>query len=426
VTLLGFVAVLSFWDWLETRRTQPAVIYALLAPLTIFLHLGAGPYVAAPLVFAAILAIAGPAGERPPVRAVAAFALALAVGVAAFLWPARDSFLGLLEAKLHGGSIRVATLVGVAKLQAGVVSAPLMLVVAGVAAVGYARLLGAQPRFAAYVATIATVHVAGLFLLKPPKIEQSVVLSRYLLVLTPFLLLCVAIGLATPWWPQRTTARRRVQWIAIAVSFAVLSAAGPLADRDLWSSSLAHHSDFMAFDQPRPTMAAAAVPDFYHRLARRAATAPVIEFPYLNSFHTATPLRIYQSIHRHAILGSSIRMRDYGPSVAYRNLVPPHPVAFLATDARHLVVHRDLGAEVRRTQGVPAVEPRRRPLELRSFTRLRRRSWRLSRQLRAAWGTPHYSDGTIEVWDLDAVRRRERRTLSNEAPPQTDEMKRSA
>jgi len=90
------------------------------------------------------------------------------------------------------------------------------------------------------------------------------------------------------------------------------------------------------------------------------------------------------------------------PRLAFRNLVPLTPEAFLASRARWLVVHRDLGAE---EEAVPdPLWPRRMGVGRRFRETFQSEGRRLPRLLRRAWGKPVFADGQAVVWDLDRVR----------------------
>jgi hypothetical protein len=222
VVLLSAGAVLAFARWwppagelASSGRGRPgaALAYVLLAALAVWFHLGAAPFVAAPLLFAlgdlgaARLArrrTAAPPGQRPGPPAgrglarLALLAAALAAACGLFLLPARASLAALVAAKRQAQSVSAGTWMTVLRLEAGTASPLLAALFWAAAAGGLLVLLRRRPRLALYTATLVAVHLLGILLLSPLGLGNALVLDRYLLPALPVVLLWVAAGLAPP------------------------------------------------------------------------------------------------------------------------------------------------------------------------------------------------------------------------------------
>ncbi len=398
--LLSAIAVWCFARWLETRRPVLAVGYVLAALGAIWLHPLAAAFVGAPLLYAAGWRLRGGASEAPSWRALTLVGAGLALGLAALLLPAHESLLELLGTRRQLLPPRAAAWPIVARLQLGSAQPAVLFLYAAAAAVGLVALARERPRVAAYTGTLVAVQIVALLVLRPFQFDQPLVLSRYLLVCTPVLLLWVAAGLVLSW---RSFGAPAPGWLAAAAVSVVGVAgflAGPLADRAYRSSSFVHHNDFLAFDQPRPRLGPADLPAFYRELSDERGA--LVEFPWHPWWIFSRAVPAYQALHGRRVLVSTPDRELMAYDPALRNYVAPTPAALAASGAQWVVVHRDLGAEESRIPSRRDVGRRRVSDALSEDTRalLRRQAATLSAVLEASWGPPEFSDRQIQAWRL--------------------------
>lgn len=386
--LLGCAAVAAFDGWLRRPGWRPAVAYVALATFALWFHLGAGPLVVAPLLVGGIVVLARRGRGAVPLLLLA---LATAAAFVALLLPAQETLLPLAAAK-HG---RFAALPGeggeVAALLAGVrwpLAAAAFWLLAGI---GLVRLGRRDPRLAGLASAALAGQLAGIAVLAPVGHQSAVILDRYLMPALPWALLLAAEALGAPWsgpW-------RRAQPAVAAVAVAALLALGPFLDAELTRTSFAHDEPFLRFTTPRPRLPAGAVPAVYRWLST-APPGAVLETPWHPVWRFSRASAVYQRHHRRAVVVAVFGAAFGDPRLAFRNMVPARPSGLLASRARWLVVHRDVGRE----EG--GVAPGMVPPELRR--RLREGAARHAALLRAAWGRPDRADGATWCWDLERVR----------------------
>ena len=219
--LLAFAAVVTFDRWWRDRSRGAAAAYAALAAGAVYFHLGAAPLVGAPILYAVLETLVdrrgAPAAERA--RALLPLAVPLAgltVLLAALLLPARQSLVEL--AGLHGDGALPdpATWLDVARLQLGTSAFSLVAVAVGVAARGAWILYRRDARFGLYLLTLAAVHTGWLLLFAPHLFQHLLVVNRYFLLLLPFLLALLALGLASPWTSRPSRVARIAQDAGVA------------------------------------------------------------------------------------------------------------------------------------------------------------------------------------------------------------------
>jgi hypothetical protein len=407
MVLLAFVAAMAFERWWRTRRPGAAVSYAVSGAAAAWFHLGAAPFVAAPLLWGGLAAL-----RRPPrLRRLGAVALAgagLAAGFAAFLLPAWESFAGMLGEKSgHGlpswrgaGEVALA-FTGVAEPWAG-------LGFWALAAAGLAVLARRRPAFASYSLLLVAVHLAATLVMRPFALAATVVFHRYVLVTLPLVLAWVAVALAAGGEAlvRLAAARGRPLRAAAAAApaavLALLILAGPYSDPRVLYSSFLHDTDFVQLAAPLPAMQGRrTVSAFYHELAAAPDEQPVIELTALPTWMWESQVRAYQDVHRQRVYLSPQEPALFAGGLDLANHVEPRPEAFLATPARWLVVHRRSVWELDRI-GTESWTGLRVPPPLRPLSR--RVARRLGGWLERRWGPPDHADARILVWDLERVR----------------------
>jgi hypothetical protein len=403
MTLFALAAAAAFAVWWRTLRPAYAVAYVVLGGLAVWLHLGAAPIVGAPFLFALCdLGWGRKEERRRRLVSLALLAGGLALALAAFLIPARQSLWGLIAEKRQAQNIPGETITDVLTLQAGTASHPLTVLFWLAALLGLVALLLRDRRLGLYTLTLAGVQLVGIRLLSPLGLANPLILDRYLLPILPLLLLWVACALALPWRPLAGWGFRgvAVQGVLAAAFLLLLANRGPLADRTLWASSFMHHDDFLSFYAPRPRIALDAIPWPYEEMAKAAGAGAVIEYPW-SSFAGLRTLYLYQEVHGRRVQVSGPQRLLFDPALALANVVPPGPETFCASGARFLAVHLRIAHE--EDQIVAPEEARLGEREMRPDLRrtLHDQAETMAQSLTDLWGDPTWAAPSLRFWDLD-------------------------
>ena len=400
MVLFAFGAVMAFEAWWRNRSRTAVAAYVLLGALAVWFHLGAGPIVAAPFLFAAGDALARRKELGRDLRDLVLLGLALCAAFALFLVPARESLLALVASKRAEQTVPWSTVLpSLLRLQAGTAADWLAALFWVAALAGLIRLLRSDRRLALYTLTVAGGHVAGLLILSPMGLASPVILGRYLLPIFPFVLLWTAAAFGSPGQAVGRVQRlQRFQIVAAGLFVLALVLMGPFAHPAVRRTSFLHHNDFVGFYKaPRTALPAEAVPAFYRRL--RGET--VLEYPWLFAWDSNRTFYLYQEVHGGRVVVSTPQRILFRPPLALRNAAAPEPEAFCRSGARFLIVHRNVAREEDR------LAPGGRLSDFEVSQRLRRMlremAAHLGRELEGRWGEPVYSDRFLRVWDLPAV-----------------------
>ena len=385
MVLFSFGAVMAFEAWWRTRSRRSGAVYVLLGTLAVWFHLGAGPIVAAPFLFAAGDALARREDLRRDLRDLVLLGLSLTAAFALFLVPARASLLRVIAGKSVEQSVPWSeVLPGVLRLQAGATVGLLAWIFWTAVVAGLIVLIRKDRRLALFTLTVVVGHVAGLLILSPMGLASPVILGRYLLPILPFVLL----------WASVAFGSLRVGGGGVLI---VLVAWGPFAAPVARRTSFLHHNDFVGFYRPYRTAPAEAVPAFYQRLKGET----VLEFPWTLVWESNRTFYVYQEVHGGRVLVSTPQRIFFRPPLALRNTVEPEPRAFCRSGARYAIVHRNVAREEDRIapggriSEVEAAQPLRRLL--------RESAAALANRLKRDWGEPVYADKLLWVWDLSGV-----------------------
>jgi hypothetical protein len=377
VVLLAFGAAVAFEAWWREGGWGKGAAYSVLAALAFWFHPVAAPLVLSPLVFGAFASFR----DRRRALTLAGVAAGTVVAFLVFFFPARESFLEVIRSKHQEVELTPRVFGALAELQAGTAVALLAGLFWVGAAFGVLRLAKEERRLAAFTGLLVAAQVAGLLWISPLGLDAPLIFHRYALVALPCVLLWLAAALGRP----------RVAGVVILV----LALAGPFADRTWWRSSFPHHDDRLAFYVSRP---AAPLPAAYGKLG----PGVILEAPWIPVWRVSRAVALYQEIHGREVVTASPEPLLADPHLAFRNLVAVNPEAFLASRARWLVVHRDLGAE---EEAIPdPLWPPRMGVGRRFRETFQTEGQRLPRILRHAWGRPDFADDRVVVWDLDRVR----------------------
>jgi hypothetical protein len=380
MVLFSFGAVMAFEAWWRTRSWKSGAAYVALGALAVWFHLGAGPIVAAPFLFAAVDALVRRKDLGRDLRHLLLLGLAITGAFALFLVPALGSLLEVVAGKRIEQSVPWGSVLpGILRMQAGTAAGWMALLFWLEVLVGLAWLMRRERRFALYTVTVVAGHVAGLLFLSPFGLASPVIFGRYLLPVLPFVLLWAAAAF------DRVPA-----WSAAPLVLALLLV-GPFADPAARRTSFLHHNDFVGFYQPRPEMPAADVPDFYRRLHGET----VVEFPWLFIWESNHSFYLYQEVHRGRVVVASPQRILFRPPLALRNAVAPDPGPICRSGARYLIVHRNVAREEDRIAPGELAQPLR--------FMLRESAADLGDRAAREWGRPVYADHWLRAWDLAAV-----------------------
>lgn len=382
MVLLSFGAVMAFEVWWRTRSWRAGTAYVLLGALAVWFHLGAGPIVAAPFVFAAGELLARRVDPGRGLRDLLVLGLSLAAAFALFLVPSRHSLLALIAKKSKEQAIPWSDVVpDLFRHQAGTSHAWLAALFWLAALAGLALLLRRDRRLALFTVTVAAGHVFGILILSPMGLDNATIFGRYLLPILPFTLLWVASAFGGP---------GIMKTLGAGLLILLLAAGGPFASPFSWRTPFLHHSGLVGFYKPAQRLPDEAVPGFYRRL--RGET--VVEHPWIYRWDTNDAFHLYQAAHGGRVKVSSPQRILFRPPLALRNAVRPEPEALCRSGARYVIVHMNLAREENRIPGGRLAEfP-----ELRRM--LRQSSMVLAGRLRRQWGEPVYVDRWIQAWDL--------------------------
>ncbi len=430
VALLGFVALTCFWRFWEgtgrwAGRFGWAVGYGVAGATAAWFHPGAGPFVAAPLAFAAgdlalrrlprarrARAAPAPAGEATPGLGGLFLAGALlAALVAAFLVPAANSFFKILRMKSNGKPIGLTTLRDVAQLLAGT---PCLWIAIGawtVAGAGLAWLWRERRRLALYTATPVAVLVVALLVLHPFAARVPVISGRYLVVALPILLLWMAHGLVQLWdgrgGGRRTPARSKARLagrIVAATLVAALWATHPYAaEPALRFGPFAGSEAAIELYLPSPRLSPEEVPEAYRLIGREPGAGAVVAIdPFI--YDATGPLDVaLWSVYRRPVILAARGSWPADPRLAFRTLKSVRPKVLVESGARFVTFQLDRYslarrvAELRRGAWPPPETPAQRAERARV-------QGVLENGFRSAWGPPRLVSGGSHVWDLAVVR----------------------
>ncbi|MFL6193301.1 MAG: hypothetical protein ACJ75H_03970, partial [Thermoanaerobaculia bacterium] len=163
MVLLSFGAVWAFEAWWRTRSWKAGAAYVALGGLAVWFHLGAGPIVAAPFLFAAGEALFRRKPRRDfkrDLRDLIGLGLGLTAGFALFLVPAWGSFVALVSTKHAEQTVPWGEVIpALLRLGAGTASGWLAAAFWIAALAGLALLWRSRRRLAVYTATVVAGHV---------------------------------------------------------------------------------------------------------------------------------------------------------------------------------------------------------------------------------------------------------------------------
>jgi len=407
VALLGLLAFASFDAWWRGGRAWRGGVYVLSASLAVWFHLGAAPFVLAPPVYA-LASLLARRGHGRNLKALGLLGLGLALGLALVIVPPLDSLLELVGDKRQVQQVGPQAVIDVLLVHAGTTRIPVAVLFWGTALLGLGLAFRRMPQFAWYSLAVVFLHAVGLRALSPKGLSAPLMMNRYLIILLPVVLSWAALGLAAIW---HTLGGRKEATAVAAILLAALFASGPLAEGSYWRNSFRFHNDFVAFASIEPVESGEHTPEFYRRLGREPGEGPgkgpgkgtVLEYPWSTTWMHVSSLPAYQAVHGRRVMVSPVEGLPGSGLIAWHNIVGNEPEELVASGARWLVLHRNLGAEELRLVGKRAAKYTT-PDRYKIWMRMRVGAKALEKRLMLEWPTPVYTDDDILVWDLERVR----------------------
>ena len=384
------------------RRSRGLALgtWAVAGAVAAYFYLGVAP------VLAAVTACAGWLGRRTWQRPLAA-TVSLAAVAALWVVPAWGSLLWLSRVKGGRGRVNPEAWWETLGLQLGTASTVVAGLLALVTVAGWLALARRHRSFALLTLAAVAGQVLGLLVLRPLGLANALIVNRYLLGITPLLLLWLAAGLTLPWTLPRVSPAwlrgRRGRAGAAAAALGLVAwmvATGPLPRPEYRSSSFVHFRDFLRFDEPLARLETQDLPDFYRRLPE-LPPGPLLEMPFRTGWSFTRAPYVYQLRHGRRVYVSGTDQRLCDPHLALVNRLCLGTGKLMESPARYLVLHRDVQAEERRLRGVVQPELEFRPDAWDSH---RRYAGAWSQRFRERFGTPWVETPDLEVWDLAAAR----------------------
>lgn len=405
LTLLVGAAALLFYRWLVAPTVRRATAYVVLATVAVVLHPVAGPAAVAPLAFGGGLLLVDRELWRRRRRGLVAVGAALLGALVLALVPARESLAELVSTRRVEPHYSWETARSALVFDAGVTHGAAALGVWALMAWSWWRLFRRQPRFAAFSLWMFLAPIAGVIVLSPVGAGEPLLFNRYVLVGLPFALLWLSAGLAELGARAQQLRSPRAAVAVVAALLVGWVALGPFAEPSRWTSSFAHHNDFVTYPCPRPTLAAEDVPLPYRQLAVAGGNEAVVEYPWSPVWRMGRALYLYQGIHARQVFVGSPEPMLADPNVHLDRVIAGTPAAFRASGARFVIVHLDPRQEEMRLRDAACGAPTADRWSARTWTGLAELGQRMAATLESRWGKPTWSDATVRVWDLKTVRR---------------------
>ena len=394
-SLFTFVAILAFRAWWLDSRRRDALLYVAATFLAGWLHAITLPFTLLPFAYYGLRAMRPPDPRR--IAAIAKLGVVTAMALALVLAPPMINDWSQFSGKAGRGAVSLESIYRTLLMLMGTGAAPAGMFVAGLAVLGFWRVLRRDADLAAYLATICAVGAIVVASSGPEWVAHPLVLARYLIPIVPFVLLFAAEGIvglvATP---RHWTGAVASSAIAVA-----LLLTGPLPAEWQYPNQFWGHLRYQFDYDPAHNPYVQQVPNepvpaFYAELAKRPpGTLTLIEAPWRLESHF-NALSLYQDTHRQRVMIGLVTpvcgTYDFGeypedqPGMRMRWLI--HLTAVLRGETRgadYLIIHatsRDVAADP------PPPWP-----DLRACMPL----------IEAKFGPPVYRDDRISVYALAAV-----------------------
>jgi hypothetical protein len=398
--LLAIVAITSIYRWSTGRRARDLALYAACGVGAMYFHLIIAPAILGAALVLLVEWLQGDRRDRRYAISVVGIAALAGLAIAALVLPAmwHDRKLLALRSGVDSATFESAWRATMMLLGTGTETVALaMLALAGAGAVAAWRRF---PREARFAAALAGLQVAAVLMSGALWLSHQLVLARYLLVLTPLLLLAVALGYDA--FARRYFSRvRPIAWIGAAALVAAGVETGPLPRALAWPNAFfSNYLYWVDYDPAHnvivPYVTEAPVPRFYKDLAQLPrASKTLIEGPW--RFESLFDrFGYFQETHRQhvkvAFVGNLCPPGSFAEHPRrfrnkFRNFVDiARPAAELRREGDYMVFHRKLNvSNVWDKPGLPPVDA-------------------CIAEFRKRFGEPAFEDDAITVFDLQRGR----------------------
>jgi hypothetical protein len=390
------VAIASLYRWSSTRRARDLALYVACGIAAMYFHM-----IVAPAILGAALVLAiewwqRDRRDRAYAATLVGAAIAVALAIAALVAPAMWNDRKLLALRTGVDTATPESAWRATMMLLGTGSELVALGMLALAVVGAAVAWKRFPRATRFVAALVVLQVAAVLASGALWLSHQLVLARYLLLVTPVLLLAVALGYGA--LSDRFLARARpLAWLGAAALVAAGVATGPLPRALAYPNAFfGNYLYFVDFDPAHnviyPYVTEAPVPRFYRELAALPhGTKTLIEGPW--RFESIFDrFGWFQETHRQhvkvAFVGNLCPPGAFAEHPRrfrskFRNFVDvARPAAELRHEGDYVVFHRKLNvSNVWDKPGLPPVDG--------CIADFRRR-----------FGAPVFEDDSITVFDL--------------------------
>jgi len=318
VVFLSFLSVFSFYFWIETRRLIYIGIFIITAILAPYFSLFSCVTIAAPLIFTTglIIAKANFAHKLSPLilpkfKHVFEVGILLIIGIALWFLPTVHS-LPVITQKVGKGYINPRTILGLISLFSGAGSDMLSIVFLLFFLYGFYVLFKEKIFWGGYLATIVTLQLLALVIIKPHAIQEPVVLARYSISCLPFWLLSISVAVHDIYKRLSALVKRKTRKLGLisegflAAFLLIVFFKGPLVTIYRFPNNFTNHSDFQ-YSYKHENLKRILeygkdlFPAFYSSLKMEKKDVAVIEFPFV-TFWTGNNYHFYQRFHKKRVL----------------------------------------------------------------------------------------------------------------------------
>ena len=340
-SLLTFVAIIAFRRWWTGHAASPfdpslskgsgrtsrdahrpfawAAAYALATFLAGWLHPITLPFTLLPFAYYGARALCTPSGSRGPLLGrLALLGSVTALLLALALAPPLANDWVRFSAKAGTDTVTPESVYRTLLMLYGIARAPVLVALLALTALGVRRAWRRDRDWVVYLATVLLGAGVVIALARPQWIHHPGVYARYLIPALPFLLLCLAEGVAACLERLRHRA-----WApgAAAIGGVLLWWAGPMPDYFYRPNQFMGHLRFQydydpAYNPYVQQIPRDPIPEFYRRLAKESPrTLTLVEAPWrLESNFNPHPW--YQEIHRQYVRIGLVTpvcgVRDFG------------------------------------------------------------------------------------------------------------------
>lgn len=298
----GFIAVVLFFRWWIEPNPRYAIQYVICALISAYSLLVTLPFVLGPFIFFTAFSI-GKARDQPSNATKRLTCLGLLTLLSLLLFFALPLYgdLGAISDKAVHHRIHLSVLADAFRILMGVASPLLVIPMFILVVMGLIRVYGKSRSFAAYLFVLALIQTVAILIVRPLGATSPHILSRYLLIALPPLLVFVAAGAeAIPrlfHGPFKTWMRTA---LPVGLCLALFLGSPVMAIMQRPNNAVTLTMLLYALEGRDYGWMLKGIPRFYETLAvHPPASLTIVEAPFI---WQADHLLLYQKIHRQRTL----------------------------------------------------------------------------------------------------------------------------